>query len=98
MSDVHHLTAVSLEVSSGRERLERGLRLLLEDVPALDCPRAKRRVRKPSIATLIKRAEKAGKTVTSVTTPDGTVLHFGEPEPTEANNPWLADLDKVTKQ
>ena len=54
--------------------------------------------RKPSIATLIKRAEKAGKTVTSVTTPDGTVLHFGEPQPTEANNPWLADLDKVTKQ
>ena len=36
-------------------------------------------MRKPSIATLIKRAEKAGKTVTSVTTPDGTVLHFGEP-------------------
>ena len=53
--------------------------------------------RKPSIATLIKRAEKAGKTVTSVTTPDGTVLHFGEPQPTEASNPWLADL-KVTKQ
>jgi hypothetical protein len=30
--------------------------------------------------------------------PDGTVLHFGEPQPTEASNPWLADLDKVTKQ
>jgi hypothetical protein len=48
MSGVHHLTAVSLEVSSGRERLERGLRLLLEDVPALDCPRAKRRKPRPS--------------------------------------------------
>jgi hypothetical protein len=58
-------------------------------------PRGKR---KPSIATLIARAEKAGKAVTSVTTPDGTVLHFGEPQPSEANNPWLADLHKVTKQ
>jgi hypothetical protein len=66
----------------------------------VDKPPPARRVgrRKPSIATLIKRAEKAGKTVTSVTTPDATVLHFGEPQPTEANNPWLADLDKVTKQ
>jgi hypothetical protein len=65
----------------------------------VDKPPPARRVgrRKPSIATLIKRAEKAGKTVTSVTTPDGTVLHFGEPQPTEASNPWLADL-KVTKQ
>jgi hypothetical protein len=65
----------------------------------VDKPPAARRVgsRKPSIATLIRRAEKAGKTVTSVTTPDGTVLHFGEPQPTEASNPWLADL-KVTKQ
>ena len=42
MSGVDHLTAVSLEVSSGRERLARGLRLLLEDV---DCPRAKHRTR-----------------------------------------------------
>jgi hypothetical protein len=41
MSGVDHLTAVSL-VSSGRERLARGLRLLLEDV---DCPRAKHRTR-----------------------------------------------------
>ena len=65
----------------------------------VDKPPPARRVgrRKPSIATLIKRAEKAGKTVTSVTTPDGTVLHFGELTPTEASNPWFADL-KVTKQ
>jgi tripartite-type tricarboxylate transporter receptor subunit TctC len=35
---------------------------------------------------------------TCVTTPDGVTLKFGEPEPTEATNPWLADLDKVTKQ
>jgi hypothetical protein len=56
-----------------------------------------RRKRKPSIATLVKRAEKTGKTVNSITTPDGTTINFGAPESSEANNPWLADL-KVTKQ
>jgi hypothetical protein len=59
--------------------------------------RRSRRPSKPSIATLIKRAEKTGRTVTSITTPDGTRINFGEGEPSEANNPWLADL-KVTKQ
>jgi hypothetical protein len=54
-----------------------------------------RRQRKPSIATLIKRAEKAGRPVTSITLADGTTLHFGEPTPSEASNPWLADLPKV---
>ena len=42
--------------------------------------------------------DSAGKTVTSVTTPDGHTLTFGEPQSSEANNPWLVDLDKVTKQ
>ena len=56
-----------------------------------------RRQRRPSVGPLIAQAEKAGKRVTSVTTPDGIKLTFGEPEPTEASNPWLADL-KVTKQ
>jgi len=65
-------------------------------VVELDPPR--QRKRKPSVSTLIARAEKKGKTVTSVTAPDGTVLHFGEPQPTEAANPWLAGIDKVTKQ
>jgi hypothetical protein len=55
-----------------------------------------RRRRKPSIATLVKRAEKTGKTVTSITTADGTTLTFGEGEPSEANNPWLADIGKAT--
>jgi hypothetical protein len=41
-------------------------------------PVARRRARKPSVATLIKRAEKAGKTVTAITTPDGITLTFGE--------------------
>jgi hypothetical protein len=54
--------------------------------------------RKPSIATLVKRAEKTGKAVTSITTRDGTTINFGDPKPSEANNPWLADIAKATKQ
>ena len=54
-----------------------------------------RRQRKPSIRRMVAAAEKIGKTVTSVTMPDGTELHFGELAPTEASNPWLADLTKV---
>jgi hypothetical protein len=56
------------------------------------------RPRKPSIATLIKRAETTGKTVTSITTADGTTINFGEPKPTDASNPWLADIAKAMKQ
>jgi hypothetical protein len=61
-------------------------------------PAKPQRKRKPSLRTLIAQAEKAGKPVTSVTMPDGVTLKFGAPEATEATNPWLADLDKVTKQ
>ena len=39
------------------------------------------RKRKPSIRRMVAAAEKAGKTVTSITMPDGTVLHFGEAQP-----------------
>ena len=53
-----------------------------------------RKPRKPSIATLIKRAEKTGRTVTSITTPDGTTIHFDESKPTDANNPWLAGIER----
>jgi hypothetical protein len=57
---------------------------------------AKRRgQRKPRLRTLIADAEKAGKNVASITTPDGTTLTFG-PEPTaEAANPWLADIERT---
>jgi hypothetical protein len=55
------------------------------------------RVKRTSIRRMVAAAEKTGKTVTGVTMPDGTVLHFGELAPTEASNPWLDDL-KVTKQ
>ena len=50
---------------------------------------------------MVAAAEKTGKVVSSITMPDGTALHFGESAPTEASNPWLADLtdpNKVTKQ
>jgi hypothetical protein len=66
------------------------------DPPQPEQPPHRRRQRKPSIATLVKRAEKTGKAVTSITTPDGTTINFSQ-EPGEANNPWLDDL-KVTKQ
>jgi hypothetical protein len=55
-----------------------------------------RRRRKPSLAELIERAERAGKRVTSIVTADGTTIHFDEPKPSDASNPWLDDL-KVTK-
>jgi len=66
--------------------------------PPMRWPReTPRRQRKPSIPALVKRAEKAGKKVTSVTTPDGVTIHFDKAEDTEASNPWLDDL-RVTKQ
>ena len=53
--------------------------------------------RKPSLRALIMQAEKAGKNVASITTPDGVMLRFGEPRPTEPSNPWLADLNNKDK-
>jgi len=38
-----------------------------------------RKPRQPNIRKLVKQAEKTGKTVTSITTPDGTRLDFGTP-------------------
>jgi hypothetical protein len=49
-------------------------------------PDTRRRQHKPSIAKQIKQAEKSGKPVTSITTPDGVTLHFGKSESSEANN------------
>jgi hypothetical protein len=45
------------------------------------------RQRKPSLKRQIKAVEKAGKHVTSVTTADGTTLHFG-PDGSVASNEW----------
>ena len=58
-------------------------------------PGRKRRERKPSVATLIKRAEKAGKTVTSVTV-DGVTLMFDQPSPAKRSS-W-DDLETGTRQ
>ena len=59
-------------------------------------PRVKRK-RRPSLAKAIKTARKAGIDKGSVTVGDVTVT-FGEADPTTMINPWLADLDKATKQ
>jgi hypothetical protein len=70
----------------------------IEARPPAEAPKPKLRQRKTSVGKLIAQAEKSGKPVTSITTADGTTLHFGEPEPTVATNPWLADLNKEKQQ
>jgi hypothetical protein len=60
-------------------------------------PPRKRRKRKPSLAKIIRAARKNG--ATGVILPDGTRLDLGTaPEPTDAGNPWLADLKKAANQ
>jgi hypothetical protein len=75
---------------------DRGTKTYLGNVFYGEWPR--RSPRRPSIATLLKRAEKTGKSVTSITMPDGTTINFGESNPNDANNPWLAEIEKATKQ
>jgi hypothetical protein len=53
--------------------------------------------RRPNLARLLKQAEASGHPVTSVTTRDGTTLHFSEVKATDASNPWLAAIDGVKK-
>jgi hypothetical protein len=61
-------------------------------------PAKPRRQRKPSIGRMIAAAERRGKSVTSITTPDGVTLHFSKLDAAEGpSNPWLDDL-KVPKQ
>ena len=49
---------------------------------------------KPQINKMIEQAEKTGKTVTSVTTPDGHTLRFGDTDDVSiAKNDW--DTDKL---
>jgi hypothetical protein len=53
------------------------------------------RHRRPRIDTLIAEAAKGGKTITSITLPDGTKLTFGEGEQAStSSNPWLEGLTK----
>ena len=63
-----------------------------------EAARKLRKPRRPSISKMIAQAEKAGKPVTSITTPDGMTLRFGEHEPGALENPWFADLDKAKQQ
>ena len=60
-------------------------------------PKLRHRQREPNIGRMIAAAERGGKNVTGITTPDGVTLHFGKGESTETSNPWLDDL-KATKQ
>ena len=46
--------------------------------------------RRPNIRTLVMQFEKAGKRVTSITTPEGVTVRFGEPVKDTSSN----DLDK----
>jgi hypothetical protein len=62
----------------------------------------RKRQRKPSIATLVKRAERVGKTVTSATVEgDKVVLTFDGSERPASDNPWdiaAAELRKGRPQ
>jgi hypothetical protein len=56
--------------------------------------------RRPTLTSVAKQATKAGIAVARYEVkPDGTVVVVtGKPEPAEADNPWLIDIDKATKQ
>ena len=90
----HEITRLDYERRAGQAHC-RGRKYVLP--PAQDGIRS-RRQRKPSIGRMIAAAERAGKKVTSITTPDGVTLHFGKVEDTDTTNPWLADLGKTIKQ
>jgi hypothetical protein len=55
-----------------------------------------RKPRKPTLETVKEQASKAGLEVTAYkVAPDGTItVVTGKGEPTEASNPWLADLKR----
>jgi hypothetical protein len=57
----------------------------------------RRKPRAPSIRKLVEQAEKAGKNVTSITTPDGTKLDFGEADRATNFNPWDRVLPNASK-
>ena len=63
-------------------------------------PVAKRRERKPTLASVAKQVSKAGIEVARYEVePDGKIIVVtGKPNDDNSINPWLAELDKVTKQ
>jgi hypothetical protein len=69
-----------------------GIEVNKQDLLRLWPGRLKRAAKRTSIARLVKQAEASGHPVASITAPDGTTIHFAQPEPSEANNPWRDDL------
>jgi hypothetical protein len=55
-------------------------------IASSESPPARRR--KLRVDALIRQAEKAGKVVTSITTPDGVTLRFDESKQDNSNNSW----------
>ena len=58
------------------------------------------RARTPTLTSIAKQATKAGIEIARYEViPDGKIIIVtGKPEPTDTSNPWLVDMDKVTKQ
>jgi hypothetical protein len=62
-------------------------------------PRKARGARKPTLVSVKKQAAKAGIEVARYeVTSDRIIVVPGKPKATEADNPWLADLERKTKQ
>ena len=58
-----------------------------------------RRRRKPSLRGALKEARAAGVDVkAAVVTSDGVELRFGQPETTDAGNPWVLEAERILKQ
>jgi hypothetical protein len=68
-----------------------------EEAAKRDSEKPKRQ-RKPSVGTLIKQAERCGRFVTSVTTPDGTTLHFADTEHADAVREWDEAILRAKRQ
>ena len=95
--------AISAErITAWRAEIARASKWTAADLPRLkaafdDPALLRRRPRKPSIRKLVEQAEKAGKTVTSITTPDGTKLDFGEADRATNFNSWDRVLPNGSK-
>jgi hypothetical protein len=102
MDHVHHLAAADLVL--GAANFTHGHDLLHHHafgppVPEAEAPPKRRRQRRPTLASALREAAKAGVPVRSAQVEAGKVtLTFGEVEPTDESNPWLAEIDRAVKQ
>jgi hypothetical protein len=106
MRDAKQAVDVLNRLSSGQQ----SPRMLAEAARKLDCavktkpeppPGGLRKPRKPTLATVAKAASRAGIPVVRYEMkPDGTIIVVtGEPEASSTEpNPWLAEIEKATKQ